>query len=172
MRSHLMNDCLNVMQICSVCEGKEVTSKIGDHNCIYTLKAKLRQKDEELAKKILIKDFEYFMDRRVILTADPISNAFLTNLTGTEWKQMRSLLSGVFTSGKLKLMAEHIDKVGKNFEKYTSLQADEGNEIDMKVVGGLMTLDAGLLASLFRHCRQPGDGSRANGIPAGDLATI
>lgn len=51
MRSHLMNDCLNVMQICSVCEGKEVTSRIGDHNCIYTLKAKLKQKDEELAKK-------------------------------------------------------------------------------------------------------------------------
>lgn len=51
MRSHLMNDCLNVLQICSVCEGKEVTSKIGDHNCIYILKAKLRQKEEELAKK-------------------------------------------------------------------------------------------------------------------------
>ena len=42
-------------------------------------------------------------------------------------------MSGVFTSGKLKLMANHIDKVGKNFEKYVSIQAREKNEIDIKV---------------------------------------
>ena len=39
-------------------------------------------------------------------------------------------------------MANHIDKVGKNFEKYVSIQAREKNEIDMKVAGGLMTLDS------------------------------
>ena len=98
--------------------------------------------DEELAKKVLIKDFEYFTDRRTFDTADPIANAFLTNLTGMEWKQMRSMLSGVFTSGKLKLMAKHVDKVGKNFEKYVASKAKTGEEIDMKVVGGLMTLDS------------------------------
>nr|QTW43654.1 CYP3025A2-6 [Eurytemora affinis] len=98
--------------------------------------------NEELAKKVLIKDFEYFTDRRTFDTADPIANAFLTNLTGMEWKQMRSMLSGVFTSGKLKLMAKHVDKVGKNFEKYVASKAKTGEEIDMKVVGGLMTLDS------------------------------
>ena len=30
-------------------------------------------------------------------------------------------------------MANHIDKVGKNFEKYVSIQAREKNEIDIKV---------------------------------------
>jgi len=98
--------------------------------------------DEDLAKRVLIKDFDYFVDRRTFDTYDTFTKAFLTNLSGAEWKQMRSLMSGVFTSGKLKLMANHIDKVGKNFEKYVSIQARERNEIDMKVAGGLMTLDS------------------------------
>lgn len=51
MRSHFMTDCVNVMQICTTCEGKEPTSKIADHDCISFLKAKIQKKDEELARK-------------------------------------------------------------------------------------------------------------------------
>ena len=45
--------------------------------------------DEELAKKMMIKDFEYFTDRRAILDSSEINNAFMTNLSGAEWKQIR-----------------------------------------------------------------------------------
>ena len=51
MRSHLMNDCVNLIQICTVCDEKETTSKIGDHNCIATLKAKIQKRDQELEQK-------------------------------------------------------------------------------------------------------------------------
>jgi len=97
--------------------------------------------DEDLAKQILIKDFEYFTDRRNIQSSDKYSNAFLTNLEGEQWKQIRSLMSGVFTSSKLKTMSHHFAKVGDNFEAYCAQVAKEGTEIDMKVVGSKMALD-------------------------------
>ncbi len=37
----------------------------------------------------------------------------LTMLKGDKWKQVRSILSPVFTSGKLKAMEPLINKVGK-----------------------------------------------------------
>jgi len=98
--------------------------------------------DEELAKKIMIKDFEYFTDRRAILDANEINNAFMTNLSGAEWKQIRSLMSGVFTSGRLKVMFKHIKKVGENYQEHLDDVAEEGVDVDMRVVGGKMTLDA------------------------------
>eukprot|EP00088_Acartia_fossae_P027491 TRINITY_DN28246_c0_g1_i5.p1 TRINITY_DN28246_c0_g1~~TRINITY_DN28246_c0_g1_i5.p1 ORF type:complete len:528 (-),score=120.16 TRINITY_DN28246_c0_g1_i5:55-1638(-) len=98
--------------------------------------------DEELAKQVLIKDFEYFTDRPVTESADEIFNNFLTNLTGSEWKKMRSLMSGVFTSGKLKSMFPHMLKIGKNFGEYIETVAKEGKEVDMKETGGLLTLDS------------------------------
>jgi cytochrome P450 len=98
--------------------------------------------DEELAKRILVKDFSYFMDRREFKSTDKIFQNFLTNLQGAEWKQMRSLMSGVFTSGKLKLMSKHIATVGKNFECYIAGVTEKGEEQNMKDLGGLLTLDS------------------------------
>lgn len=46
-----MTDCVNVMQICTICEEKEPTSKVADHDCVSLLKMKIQRKDEELARK-------------------------------------------------------------------------------------------------------------------------
>ena len=60
--------------------------------------------DLELAKHVLIKDFDHFVDRRQLDMA-PEANKYLMNmltqLTGDKWKAMRSTISPVFTSGKL-----------------------------------------------------------------------
>ena len=61
--------------------------------------------DPELAKHVLIKDFDHFTDLREFDQNNKLANLFLTSLKGNEWKKMRSMMSGVFTSGKLKLMA-------------------------------------------------------------------
>ena len=55
---------------------------------------------------------------------------------------MRALMSGVFTSGKLKDMTKHIIDVGRNFEKFISDMAREGIEVETKEAGGKMSLDA------------------------------
>ena len=79
--------------------------------------------DEELAKQILIKDFDHFVDRRVLqedfsTKRNAIVSSFLTNLKGDQWKKMRTMMSGVFTSGRLKLMTPHMIKVGQQLEEH------------------------------------------------------
>jgi len=98
--------------------------------------------DVDLAKHILIKDFEYFTDRPAFPDADPINNQFMTNLSGAEWKKMRVLMSGVFTSGRLRLMLPYIADAGENLGKYIDKMSQEGKQIDMKDTGGLLTLDS------------------------------
>lgn len=59
--------------------------------------------DEKFIKKILIKDFSTFPNRRVIEAAkfEPFNN-FLSLIKDDEWKSVRAILSTMFTSGKLK----------------------------------------------------------------------
>ena len=57
-------------------------------------------------------------------------------------------MTGVFTSGKLKLMTKHIAKVGNHFEEFIREQADTGTEFDIKEDGGKMTLDS-ILTAVF-----------------------
>ena len=70
--------------------------------------------DLEIAKRILIKDFDHFVDRRPLGVAEGPNKYLvnmLTTMTGDKWKAMRSTISPVFTSGKLKGIVPRIDKV-------------------------------------------------------------
>ena len=72
-------------------------------------------KDLEIAKHVMIKDFDHFVDRRDFDLGEE-NKAFknmLTLLKGEKWKSMRTIMSPVFTSGKLKHFVPLIDKVLK-----------------------------------------------------------
>ena len=73
--------------------------------------------DLDVAKEVLVKSFDHFTDLPSVKTEDEIQKKFLLNLKGDDWKQMRSLMSRVFTSGKLKLMYPHIANIGVNFDE-------------------------------------------------------
>ena len=71
-------------------------------------------RDLELAKNILIKDFDHFVDRRKVDISRKSNKYFLDMLLvmeGEKWKTMRNILSPVFTSGKLRNMMPIIHKV-------------------------------------------------------------
>ena len=82
-------------------------------------------KDLEIGKLIAIKDAEYFIDRITFGQShkdskeevDKLFGLFLTNMVGESWKKLRTLSSPVFTSGKLKLMVPHVNKVKGYFKQ-------------------------------------------------------
>lgn len=105
-------------------------------------------KDIEFAKRVLIKDFDFFTDRRVFgsglgaTEGDRIFDNFLTELKGDKWKRIRTIVSPVMTSGKLKLMIPHVDKCAQYLEDFLEEAATIGEPIDTKSVFGKFALDA------------------------------
>jgi len=107
-------------------------------------------KDVELCKLIAIKDADHFIDRMTFGQSykeskeevDKLFGLFLTNLTGDAWKKMRNLASPVFTSGKLKLMAPHINKCAVNMTEVLEAASKTGEVLDAKEMYGKFTLDS------------------------------
>merc|ERR1712241_1603688 len=99
--------------------------------------------DIELIKKIMIKDFDHFVDRRKFDIAPTGSNKYivemLTSLKGDQWKHVRSLISPVFTSGKLKGMVPLIHKVAGEMVEH--LHSMEGEDFESKIMMTNFTLD-------------------------------
>jgi len=71
-------------------------------------------KDMNIAKAILIQDFDHFVDRRPFLLSKKANRHFLEMLvamTGEKWKKMRAILSPMFSSGKLRSMVPVMNQV-------------------------------------------------------------
>uniref|UniRef100_A0A1Y1MPH2 Cytochrome P450 n=1 Tax=Photinus pyralis TaxID=7054 RepID=A0A1Y1MPH2_PHOPY len=72
--------------------------------------------DLELIKRILITDFEHFVDHPAYINDDePLSN-HIFSLKGDRWKQLRAKLTPAFTSSKLKMMLGLFLKCCKDLE--------------------------------------------------------
>lgn len=61
-------------------------------------------RDPQLIKQLTVRDFDHFMNHRVLMTEelDPLFGKNLVSLTGQKWRDMRSTLSPAFT-GKFEL---------------------------------------------------------------------
>lgn len=83
--------------------------------------------DINIIKNVLNNEFQHFHDRGVYtnVSHDPLSGG-LFQLSGSEWKSLRSKLTPAFSSAKLKNMFATFLDVGMELEKYISKQADGG----------------------------------------------
>ena len=83
-------------------------------------------RDLELVKNILVKDFQSFVDRTFSYEEkfDPLFGNSLPALKGQLWRHLRTNMTPVFTSGKMKMMFYLVDTCGKELveclEKTTS----------------------------------------------------
>lgn len=88
-----------------------------------------------LIKKIMIQDFNYFMDRTL---ASPDHNELFSYVLffqkAPEWKTFRSKLTPIFTSGKLKAMFPFVQGIAENLVQYLhkNLGVQEAKEICCK----------------------------------------
>ncbi|XP_075152957.1 cytochrome P450 6g1-like [Haematobia irritans] len=89
---------------------------------IYTVRPALLIRDPELIRSILIRDFDCFRNRYTSSDphSDPIGGLGIFMARDALWKEWRTKLSTVFTSGKMKEMYPLVQEVGKNLENYLS----------------------------------------------------
>uniref|UniRef100_A0A2Y9D1N1 Cytochrome P450 n=1 Tax=Anopheles dirus TaxID=7168 RepID=A0A2Y9D1N1_9DIPT len=87
----------------------------------------------EFARTILVKDFNYFVDRGVYSNeeVDPLS-ANLFFMEGNRWRKLRSKLAPTFTSGKLKAMFHTIVDVGTRLDQYLAERCSKVQQLDIK----------------------------------------
>ena len=86
--------------------------------------------DVELVKNILVKDSQSFIDHMMTINEElePLAAKGLFLLRGRLWRQVRTSLTPVFTSGKLKMMFYLVDICGKELADYLGKAAAEGKQ--------------------------------------------
>jgi cytochrome P450 family 6 len=112
-----LKDC--ALQKASI--GKQLQQMYEEHSDkpyvgIYSFdKPTLLIRDVELVKNILVKDSQYFRDRTISVNEehDPLLSRSLFTIKGQRWRHLRTNLTPVFTSGKIKNMFYLMDTCGK-----------------------------------------------------------
>ncbi|KAM8712022.1 hypothetical protein ACLKA7_012528 [Drosophila subpalustris] len=104
-------------------------------------------RDPELIKSVLIKDFSRFSNRygRCDPHGDALSANNLFFVRNPQWKEIRSKLTPVFTSGKLKAMYPLMQEIGADLESHLARHNPGENQAyisDIKNVCSRFTADS------------------------------
>ncbi|KOC60364.1 Cytochrome P450 6a2 [Habropoda laboriosa] len=99
-------------------------------------------RDPELIKDVLIRDFSKFSDRGIPFDekVEPLS-PHLFNLETERWRPLRTRLSPVFTSGKLKEMFPLILECAEHLEQYLDKVVAKGEPIECRELTAKYTTD-------------------------------
>jgi len=96
--------------------------------------------DPEIIKRILVKDFDHFVNHPSFGALGPVLRKMVFFLEDKEWKKVRSSFTPAFTSGKIKkvsgIIQEHADKKAKKL----AIEAKNGLEVDAKRIFSEITL--------------------------------
>ncbi|KAK3870708.1 hypothetical protein Pcinc_024089 [Petrolisthes cinctipes] len=125
----------------------EVYSKYGGSNyCgLYEFhKPTVFVGNTELMKHIFVKDFDHFTDRRTFefySERDKLISEMLSVKNGKEWKVLRSIMSPIFSSGKIKSMFSLVTQVADTLVTYSLEQASKQPHVEIKDNFGRFTMD-------------------------------
>lgn len=101
-------------------------------------------RDPELIKQVAVKDFNYFVDHHTGIDPfhDPIGGNNLFQLNNPRWRKLRTKLSPIFSSGKMKQMFYMVEKVADDLNKtlHKSL-VNNRTEVECQTIFGLFTVD-------------------------------
>ena len=106
--------------------------------------------DPDMAREILIKQFDIFQQRKVLFdnTKDPYAGMFIT--VGQKWKRVRGISSPTFSGKKMKMMLplvqRSIEKLMRRFEDRSSKNEDFDISEDLKC----LTLDV-IASTIFSY---------------------
>ncbi|KAL6262980.1 hypothetical protein P5V15_005771 [Pogonomyrmex californicus] len=100
-------------------------------------------RDPELIKSIALKHFDIFPDHRSFVneSQDSILGKNLFSIRGEKWRQVRSLLTPVFTSHKMKSMFKLMSKCAADFGSFLTQLPPEQRMMQMKDIFARYTND-------------------------------
>ncbi|XP_046658572.1 cytochrome P450 6a2-like isoform X1 [Homalodisca vitripennis] len=101
-------------------------------------------RDPTVIKAILVKDFNHFMDRGHIhedVKQDFMATGHVFNLKGDKWKSMRSKLTPMFTSGRMKKMYHLMHQLSQKFGDFLKPLAEENSVLEFKDLIARFTTD-------------------------------
>jgi cytochrome P450 family 6 len=92
-------------------------------------------RDPEIIKNVLVKDFDKFHSRGVLINEEkePLQG-HLFALSGSKWRNLRVKLSPTFTSGKMKMMFGTLVDCGQELQQCLKPLASKGETIEIKDV--------------------------------------
>lgn len=91
-------------------------------------------RDTEIIKQITVKDFDHFTDHWNFIASniEPIWSKNLFSLKGDQWRAMRATLSPTFTSSKMRLMFELMEKSAQQYVDFYLKQDKNIVELELK----------------------------------------
>ncbi len=107
--------------------------------------------DADIIKQITIKDFDHFVNHDVMISKlDRLFGKTLFGMHGQKWKDMRTTLSPMFTSAKLKLIFGLLSHHAQDFVQHFELRAgsDGRNDVDVLEIFARFTADGIATAAL------------------------
>lgn len=105
-------------------------------------------RDLNLIKAITVKDFDSFVNHgfQINTEMDPLMGRSLFNLNDEKWRELRSILSPLFTGSKmrsmLELMGETIDEFVTDVKDEVKVAGNKGVEYNLKDIFTCITNDA------------------------------
>ena len=107
-------------------------------------------KDPELMKQMLVKDFNFLMDRLGDGTKGMFAKSFTDQVwkkqmamaDAKDWKDIRATFSPIFTSGKMKAMVPFIEKVRGELIKAFGVFAENDEEFELREQLGKFSMDS------------------------------
>ncbi|XP_071042169.1 cytochrome P450 3A6-like isoform X2 [Parasteatoda tepidariorum] len=88
--------------------------------------------DPKLLRDIFVRDFPVFTNRRIFETGDDIADVMVSNLQDEDWKRVRSILSPVFSTGKLKRIMSVFNDCSRTLVDNFKEMADKKEPINVK----------------------------------------
>lgn len=92
-------------------------------------------RDLQLLKRLSVKEFDSFMDHRVIFDEemDSLMGNVLVALTGNKWRQMRVTLSPAFTGSKMRAMFELVVQVSEQLTRHLKEKCSGSTTLEYNV---------------------------------------
>ncbi|XP_076680473.1 cytochrome P450 9e2-like isoform X3 [Andrena cerasifolii] len=107
------------------------------------MKPMIMVRDVELAREIMVKHFEHFQDHRGFQNGDTdiVFSKNLVALRGERWKEVRNVLTPVFTSSKMKAMFQLMSECAERYGDTLSNLTEKERVLDLKEIVTRYTSD-------------------------------